>query len=47
MSVTADVSKLETSREINDEQPENIEPMLVTLDVSKLETSREVNDEQP
>ena len=45
MLITLDVLKLDKSKEVNDEQSENISLILVTLDVSKLDKSKEVNDE--
>ena len=39
--------KLERSREVKDEQPENISLILLTFEVSKLVRSRVVKDEQP
>ena len=42
MSVTFDVSNFDTSNDINDEQPENMQDMLVTFDVSKFDGN--VND---
>ena len=47
MSVTFEVSKLERSRTVKDEQPSNISIIFVTFEVSKVERSREVKDEQP
>ena len=47
MLVTFEVSKLETSREVRDEQLSNIWCIATTLEVSKPERSREVRDEQP
>ncbi len=35
ISVTLDVSREDRSRDLSDEQPENMEDMLVTLDVSR------------
>ena len=45
--MTFDVSKLDKSREVKFEQPENIYVISVTSDVSKLDKSREVKFEQP
>ena len=45
MFVTALVSKLDRSSEVNDED-RNMLPMLVTALVSKLDRSSEVSDEQ-
>ena len=49
---TFEVSKLERSREVKEEHPENIPPerkpdIPITFEVSKLERSREVKEEQP
>ena len=41
------MSKLERSRAVKNEQPENILPIDVTPEVPKLERSRAVKDEQP
>ena len=43
---TLEVSQPETSREVSDEQSENMASIPVTFEVSKLETSRAVRDEQ-
>ena len=47
MSVTCWVSKLDKSKEVKPEQPENIPPMEVTFWVLKLDKSKEVKPEQP
>ena len=41
------MSKWERSREVKEEQPQNILLISVTFEVSKLERSRVVNDLQP
>ena len=46
MFVTLLVSKLVTSRDVNELQLQNMSDMPVTLLVSKLVTSREVNEMQ-
>ena len=45
--VTFEVSKLERSRVVKEEQPENIQFIFVTLEVSKLERSRDGKDMHP
>jgi len=45
--VTSEVSKLERSSAVKEEQPENIQYIFVTFEVSKLERSSDVKDEQP
>ena len=47
MLVTADVSKLDRSREARDEQPRNMFDIFVTPDVSRPDRSTEARDEQP
>ena len=47
MSVAFEVSHRDTSRDVSDEQPENMEYMYVAFEVSHRDTSREVSDEQP
>ena len=42
-----DVLKLDKSKEVNDEHPQNIDSIVVTLNVLKLEKFKEVNDEHP
>ena len=46
ISVTVEVLKLDKSKEVNDEQSENILDIDVTIEVVKLDKSNEVNDEQ-
>ena len=46
MSVTQEVSKWDKSRQVKDEQPENMSLMSVTQEVSKWDKSIEVRAEQ-
>ena len=41
------MSKQERSREVKDEQPQNIQLILLTFEVSKLVRSRVLKDSQP
>ena len=47
MSVTFDVSKLDTSIDVKFVQSLNIEPVQVTFEVTKFDTSIAVSNEQP
>jgi hypothetical protein len=44
---TFEVSKLERSREVKEQQPWNIYLISSTFEVSKLKRSREVKEQQP
>ena len=47
MLTTFEVSKLDKSKEVKFEHPQNILTIYVTFEISKLDIFKEVNDEQP